>query len=261
MPVVVGAPLQRLSEEEFGRIAYDVLGCVFDIHREFGRFFDEKIYERELARRMPSIELEVPVEVAFDCFKKTYFLDVLAHRGAVFELKTADTLVSRHRSQLLNYLLMCDLAHGKLINVRTEQVQHEFVNTTLRPADRKQFTVHDGDWADMGASTLRDWTAALVRDLGTCLDFSLYEEAITEFLGGEQRVIQQVPILSGGQVLGAQRFRLLEPDVAIKITTLNNDLANFEQHAQRLLSHTNLNAIQWININRHELRFKTIHRI
>ncbi len=43
-------------------------------------------------------------------------------------------LTPRHRGQLLNYLILADAAHGKLINFRTDRVQHEFVNNNLSHA-------------------------------------------------------------------------------------------------------------------------------
>jgi hypothetical protein len=44
MPIYVRTPTCRLDQAAFGKIAYDVMQCVFDIHNEFGRFLDEKIY-------------------------------------------------------------------------------------------------------------------------------------------------------------------------------------------------------------------------
>jgi len=64
-----------LDQFVFGKIAYDVMQCVFDIHSEFGRFFDEKIYKRELGRRFPGTELEVPIDLRFESFHMLYFLD------------------------------------------------------------------------------------------------------------------------------------------------------------------------------------------
>lgn len=49
------------------------MGCVFQIHSELGRFFDEKIYKRELAHRYPGVQLEVPIEVTYASFKKLQF--------------------------------------------------------------------------------------------------------------------------------------------------------------------------------------------
>jgi hypothetical protein len=79
-------------------------------------------------------------------FQKRYFLDLLVAEGALFEFKAVDALTPAHRSQLLNYLLLAGLAHGKLINVRTQNVQHEFVNTTLTSADRTAFSVDAAAW-------------------------------------------------------------------------------------------------------------------
>jgi hypothetical protein len=38
--------------------------------------------------------------------------------------------------------LLAGLKHGRLVNLRTERVQHEFVSTTLTPASRTP-TVQD----------------------------------------------------------------------------------------------------------------------
>lgn len=159
MPITTRIPLRRLSQQDFGDIAYEVMRQVFAIHNEMGRFFDEKIYKRELAHRMSGVLLEEPIEVVFGTFRKPYFLDVLVAEGAIFEFKAVERLVARHRAQLLNYLLLCDFAHGKLINVRSESVEHEFVNTNWRPADRLKFTVHQERWdaSIPGTATLGDF--------------------------------------------------------------------------------------------------------
>ena len=47
---------------------------VFDIHNEFGRLFDERIYKRELASRLPGTCLEVPVDVTWLGFSERYYL-------------------------------------------------------------------------------------------------------------------------------------------------------------------------------------------
>lgn len=42
MPITPAHPTRRISQEEFGTLAYDVMQHVFAIRNEFGRFFDEK---------------------------------------------------------------------------------------------------------------------------------------------------------------------------------------------------------------------------
>jgi GxxExxY protein len=99
MPVSSQKALRRMSQEKFGAIAFRVMRHVFDIHSELGRFFDEKIYKRELANRMADVRLEEPIEVQFGSFRKTYFLDVLVEEGAVFEFKSVQALNRSHRAQ------------------------------------------------------------------------------------------------------------------------------------------------------------------
>lgn len=259
MPVNVDTVINRLDQVAFGKIVHDVMRCVFDIHNEFGRFFDEKIYQRELARRFPGTQLEVPVHVTFEDFSKTYFLDALVARSAIFEFKTVEALAARHRSQLLNYLLLTELSHGKLVNMRTEKVQYEFVNTTLRLCDRTGFQVTAEGWQEFGGKPVRQWFEAFLREVGTGLDNSLYEEALTHWIGREELEMQEVEVVSNETLLGLQKFRLVAPDVAFKITAFSNATDLFVSHARKLLEHTKLQALQWINIARNEVSFRTIH--
>src|SRR5262245_41897568 len=171
MPVTVHARTRRLSQDEFASVVYVAMGHIFEIHQEFGGYFDEQIYQREIARRCSSLNatVEVPIEVKHGGFRKTYFADLLVGDGAIFELKAVDVLNDRHRSQLLQYLLLAELTRGKLVNVRPESVQHEFVNTTLCHDDRVAFSVDDRNWDKLSApfERFRDAFVFMLRDLGT----------------------------------------------------------------------------------------------
>ena len=97
---------------------YEVMRHAFDVQRELGRLFHEKIYHREIAFRIPDARCEVAVDVRFGDFCKTYYLDLLVGGGAIFELKAVEALAERHRRQLMHYLFLADLPHGKLVNLR-----------------------------------------------------------------------------------------------------------------------------------------------
>ena len=88
MPITLRTPIRCLTQAEFGELAHSVMGCVFQIHRDMGRFFDEKIYKRELAHRRSGVQLEVPIEIAHATFRKIQYLDVLVDGGGPFEFKT-----------------------------------------------------------------------------------------------------------------------------------------------------------------------------
>lgn len=262
MPVVFSGPIRRLSQAEFGDIAYELMGHVFAIHGDIGRFFDERIYKQELARRMAGVRLEEPIQVIFGSFRKPYFLDVLVADGALFEFKAVESFAGRHKAQLLNYLLLCDLAHGKLINVRPDAVEHEFVNTQWRYTDRLNFQVNTARWnpALAGAAALQQYLIALLRDLGVGLDIALYEAAVVDFLGGPDRVDTDVPVVVNQRQVGLQRMRLLAPGVSMKITAFEHSRNDFETHARRLLAHADLHAIAWINIAFGQVTFTTLTR-
>ena len=260
MPIVTGLKFRRLTQEEFGAVAFEVMRDVFEIHQEFGRFFDEKIYKRELARRRADVRLEVPVDVLFESFKKRYFLDVVVGEGGLFEFKANEAAGPRDRAQLTHYLHLCDLGHGKLVNMRPGQVEHEFVNTMFTRVERLRFELSTGQWnrAVPGASRVEEILISLLRDWGTGLEWPLYEEALTHFLGGELAVIQDVEVLNSGVSLGVQRLRLAAPRVAVKLTTFSENLDAFEIHARRFLRHAALDALLWANISRTHVTLTTL---
>lgn len=260
MPITRTTETIRPTQAEFGQIAYEVMNCVFGIHNEFGRFFDESVYKCELAQRLPAIELELPVTVSHGTFSKIYRLDVLAHKCALFEFKAAESLVPRHRGQTINYLLLFDLPHGKIINIRPERVCDEFVNCHLRLSALRNPSVHatEFEFSFAGASFFHDCLMSLIHDWGSGLETGLYEEALTHFLGGPERVLLPVQVKGGSGHLLDQTMRLCAPNVAFKITSFPERLEAFEVHAQRLLRHTALNAIHWVNITPRVLTFKTL---
>ena len=260
MPFSLRAPIRRLSQGEFGDLSYEVMRHVFDIHNQLGRFFDERIYKCELAHRLDNVRLEVPIDICFESFRTTLFLDVLVGDGGVFEFKAAEKISATHRAQLLQYLMLCELAHGKLINVRPEKVEDEFVNTTLRLADRIAFAVDSTRWNPVvgEALHLKEQIVALLRDWGVGLQIPLYEAAVAHLLGS--LVETEVDVMIDGRSVGAQRVRMMAPGVLMKITGLSCPLDRFENHARRLLAHLDAHAIAWINISLQQVTFTTLEK-
>jgi GxxExxY protein len=164
MPIRVGADIRRMDDEEFGETVYDVMRHIFNVHGELGRLFNERIYQREIAFRLPGALREVPIELQFEDFCKTYYLDLLIGGGAIFEMKAVERLTERHERQLMHYLFLLDLPHGKLVNLRTERVQHKFINNTLSLHDRTSFAVIDDDWEDLHAERLKGRVISMLRE-------------------------------------------------------------------------------------------------
>ena len=98
----------------------------------------------------------------------------------------------------------------------------------------------------------------LLSDWGAFLDTALYTDAVTHFLGGVGTVLAPVEIIHDGKVLGTQKVHMLSERVAYKITAATKNIAYYEKDLLRFLSHTNLKSIQWVNLNHHNIEFRTL---
>jgi len=262
MPIIKPDGLQLLNNEAFNAAAYEVIETVFAVHHDLGRLFDEDIYTKEICRRLAGSRAQVKLEIWYDSFHKAYYIDLLYANGAVFELKATENFVERHRAQLLNYLLVLELPHGKLINLRNESVEHEFVNAPLTRVDRTNFSIEAIGFLRTSPLSNRfvELLEAMLRDWGTCLEINLYEEAITHFFGGEAQVLRPVDVISSGIKLGTQTFRLLAPDSAFKITAFEGERPRYEASLRRMIAYTSLEHLHWVNIGRRKITFKTISK-
>jgi len=262
MPVTLQVPIRRISRQEFAELSFEVMRHVFSIHNEIGRFFNERIYKRELSHRIPRVRLEEPIDISFDSFQKRCYIDVLVGDGGFFEFKAVDALTGAHRAQLLQYLALCDVQHGKLINVRSEDIEHEFVNAHRTRAERVNCVIQTDRWKARlpGARQLSDFLVPLLRDLGAGLGIALYEEAVEHCFGRLSQIKGDIAVKIGDHKVGDQRFRLIAPGVAFKITAFEGRLDRVEIHARRMLSHVDLRAIAWVNINFNTVTLITLER-
>lgn len=267
MPIEIPSDIRALDQEEFHALDRKLMRIVFDVHNEFGRFLDEKLYKREMAARwiesgLGQAEQEVIVSVRHESFVKELRMDLLFNGGLMLEAKAAETIVAAHRAQSLNYLLMAGLHHGKLVNFRPIRVEHEFVSTRLTPELRRRFEVNDADWCAISKEC--DWLHStltkLLEDWGAFLEVNLYREAITHFLGGPDRVIQPVAVHSGKKVIGEQSVHRLNRHSAFAFTAVTREQESMREHQRRFMNHTPLEYIQWVNFNHHKIEFTTLRK-
>ncbi len=86
MPVEPCINIKSISEEEFHTLDYEVMGLAFSIHHELGRLWNEKIYQNELANRclntgFKNVQTEVGIDVSFQDFKKTFYIDLILNNS------------------------------------------------------------------------------------------------------------------------------------------------------------------------------------
>jgi len=264
MPILLKQPIQALSEQAFHDLDFQVMRWAFDAHNQLGRFYDEKIYQNELLQKCREnglvAEAEVKIRLTHKTYKKDLFIDLLLENGAIYELKATDSIVSKHRIQTLDYLLLNNIRHGKIINYRPMSVQHEFVSTTLSLVDRQNYSVCDANWATESktACQLKDTTLELLSDWGLFLDTALYNEAICHFSGGSEKIIHPIEIKKDGALLGTQKAPLLSPTETFCISSVKRGISTYANHLQRFLNNTSLHALYWINLNNSEVQFYSL---
>jgi GxxExxY protein len=265
MPITCSFTARTITQEEFASLDYRLMRHAFDAQNDLGRLCDEVIYRHDLAARLETarfgpVRTEVPVAVSHAAFSKTYRLDLVVGDAAVYELKTEVALARDHDAQLLNYLFLCGTPHGKLLNFRPAHVESRFVNAVLTSEERRRFSLDTTRWreSDEASRNLRMILLDLLEDWGGFLDVALYVEAVTHFLGGEQKVMALVPLRREGFLLGNQRMHLLGPEVGFRITALPDNAEEYEPHLRGLLAHSPLRAVQWVNLARHVVQFVTV---
>jgi len=256
-----------MRQEEFAELDYRVMRHAFDSQTELGRLCDHHVYRNDLAARLATagvgaVRTEVPLTVTCQDFRKVYRMDLVLNDAAVYELKAEASLVSEHEAQLLNYLFLLGASQGKLVNFRPVRVQSRFLNNPLTQEARRRIQVDLSRWeeSDGRSRLLHEIMIALLEEWGGFLDLALYIEALTYFLGGEERVMQSVPLRREAIALGNQRVHLLSHDMAFRVTALVDGADSYEPQLRALLRHSPLRAIQWINLAHQEVRFVTLSK-
>jgi GxxExxY protein len=264
VPIECAIPIQPLDQDLFHALDKTVMKHVFAVHNEMGRFFDEDIYQAELARRCAqeglSVQREVMITATHKGFRKDFFLDALIENGAIYELKCVSALTGGNESQLINYLLLAGIQHGKLINFRPPSVESRFVSTGLTNEKRRAVCVDRSGWGfqDDLAERVEMLILSLLEYWGAFLSVDFYREAVIHFLGGEDGVMKPVDVESDGRIIGTKKVCSLNGKTAVHLSAMTARMDGYGAHLRRFLTHTSLDSIHWINFNQDQIVFRTI---
>ena len=106
---------------DVNELTYQINGAVFEVSRELGPGFLEKVYENallvDLAERGLKAESQVPIKVKYKGKEVgEYYADIVVENRVILEIKVADSLQKIHEAQLLNYLKATGYNIGLLVN-------------------------------------------------------------------------------------------------------------------------------------------------
>ena len=105
-----------------------IIGAAYEVHRELGPGFLEKVYEAALAQELTNRGVPVRCQAEIRVRYKgqevgVYYADVLVDDNVVCEIKAVESLSSAHEAQLLHYLKATSIKVGLLLNFGSQRVQ------------------------------------------------------------------------------------------------------------------------------------------
>ena len=104
-------------------LTYKINGAIFEVYRNLGEGFLEKVYENALLYELQTQGLKAEPQVPIPVYYKTqmvgdFVADLVVEDSVILELKTVDELSSVHQAQLLNYLKATGKPLGLLVNFK-----------------------------------------------------------------------------------------------------------------------------------------------
>jgi GxxExxY protein len=129
--------LQKKFEGKPSELTGKILGAFFQIHKELGFGFSEKVYESALEILLK--ELGMVVDRQKDIFVYfhgqvvgEYKADMIINGVVPLELKSVEKLVDAHDAQLLNYLKATEIEVGLLLNFGRQAEFHRKIYANPR---------------------------------------------------------------------------------------------------------------------------------
>lgn len=121
----------RLTQKFINEIAYRVVGCAINVHKEIGPGLLESIYEDcfVIECQIEGLNIEKQKEIRI-CYKdqiieRKFRLDVLVEDLIIVELKAVESLNKIHQAKLISHLNITRKPKGLLINFNCLNIVNE----------------------------------------------------------------------------------------------------------------------------------------
>jgi GxxExxY protein len=124
----IGADAWRASDYPLKELTESIIGAAFEVHKELGPGFLEKVYESALVCELKTRGLRADSQVQVPVSYKgqpigVYYADVLVEGAVICEVKAIESLAPVHESQVLHYLRATGIQVGLLVNFGSRRVQ------------------------------------------------------------------------------------------------------------------------------------------
>jgi GxxExxY protein len=117
-----------MTKKEVNQLAYEIVGCAIEVHKQIGPGLLESVYETCLFHELQIKgfkvirQFTVPVVYKDVRLEADLRLDLLVNDCIVVELKAVENLIPLYEAQLLTYMKLLQKPKGLLINFHTENI-------------------------------------------------------------------------------------------------------------------------------------------
>ena len=116
---------------------YDVVGALYEVHKELGAGLNEYCYQEGLQIQLEELGIQYEKELTFypryhgKTMQTHYRIDFLCKGDIIIECKSVEALNSNHRAQLFNYMRLLNHPCGILVNfaLKNADIQRFFYDT------------------------------------------------------------------------------------------------------------------------------------
>lgn len=122
-----------LTQKNINDLAYKIVGCAIEVHKQIGPGLLESIYKNCLVEELKATglnvqtELAVPIEYKGKILPQGLRLDILVNEIVIVETKAVEQLIPLFQAQLLSYLKLTKKPKGLLINFNCENIVKHIV--------------------------------------------------------------------------------------------------------------------------------------
>ena len=114
----------------YAALTSNILSSSFEVMRELGTGFQERVYKNALMIAMRQKGLFVETEKTFEVIFRghvigKYSADLVVENVVIVELKCCEKLIGEHQAQLINYLAVARLPIGLLINFKRRRLEYK----------------------------------------------------------------------------------------------------------------------------------------
>jgi GxxExxY protein len=117
-----------MTQKQINDLAYKVVACAIEVHKQLGPGLLESIYEECFIEELKSSGFKVasqekiPLVYKGKVLKADLRLDILVNDCIIVELKSVEEIHPIYRAQLLTYLKLTGMPKGLLINFNCDNI-------------------------------------------------------------------------------------------------------------------------------------------